>query len=149
MESYSVKDYLLFMVLMMLIGLVTLIHDEVLVVIVFFFGSNPISWSSKKQASVARSSTEAEYRSLANSAAEVLWLCKLLQELHILLPAPPILLCDNQSTISYSSNPVFHSRMNHLAIDYNFVRELVQSKDLQVPCISTVHQVANIFTKDL
>ncbi|XP_026400358.1 uncharacterized protein LOC113296260 [Papaver somniferum] len=83
-----------------------------------FFGPNPISWSSKRQGSVSRSSTESEYRSLANTTAEIVWVCQLLKDLHLLLPAPPLISCDNQSAVSMSSNPVFHSKMKHLAIDY-------------------------------
>lgn len=76
-------------------------------------------------------------------------MCKLLTDLHIFLPATHSLMCDNKSAISFSSNPVFHTRMKHLAIDYNFVRELVQSKDLQIAYISTIDQAADIFTKGL
>lgn len=54
-----------------------------------FFGNNPISWSAKKQSTVSRSSTEAEYKCLASTAAEVLWVCQLLRDLHIFLPASP------------------------------------------------------------
>lgn len=114
-----------------------------------FFGSSPISWSSKKQSTIARSSTEAEYRSLDGSAAELSWICQLLKDLHIFIPMAPTLHCDNMSAISYSSNPVFHSRMKHKVVDYHFVRELVQAKVLQVSYICTLNQLADIFTKGL
>lgn len=114
-----------------------------------FFGNNPISWSSKKQATVARSSTEAEYRDLAQASAELVWICQLLQDLHIFLAVPPHLSCDNISSLSLASNPVFHSKMKHMALDFHFVRELVQAKNLKVSYISTIDQIANIFTKGL
>ena len=62
---------------------------------IIFFGPNPVSWRSRKQTGVARSSTEAEYRALASTAAEVCWIFQLFRELGISLPSPPRLLCDN------------------------------------------------------
>lgn len=114
-----------------------------------FFGSNPISWSSKRQNGVARSSTEAEYRSLANTAAEVVWVCQLLKDLHLFLSTTPIISYDNQSAVSLSSNPTFHSKIKHFAIHYHFVRDLVHNKSLHVTYLCTLQQVADIFTKGL
>ena len=114
-----------------------------------FFGGNPISWSSKKQKTVARSSTEAEYRAVASAAAEVLWLKNLLHELHIPLSRQPLLLCDNIGATYLCSNPVNHSRMKHISLDYHFVREQVQSKQIQVSHVSTKDQVADLLTKPL
>jgi len=88
---------------------------------IVFVGSNPISWASKKQHIVSRSSTEAEYRTLAIVAAELAWIRQLLCDIHIPLHIPPIIHCDNLSAISLASNPVFHSRKKHLQIDYHFV----------------------------
>jgi hypothetical protein len=79
-----------------------------------FLGSNPISWSSKKQQAVVRSSTEAEYRALANAASETLWLLALFAELGHSTSAPPQLLCDNLGATHLSFNPVQHSRMKHI-----------------------------------
>lgn len=98
----------------------------------WFLGNSPISWSSKKQSVVSRSSTEAEYRSLANAASELLWIQSLLQELRIQQLGIPILWCDNMSTIALIANPVHHSRTKHLELDLHFVREKVLSKALSV-----------------
>jgi hypothetical protein len=87
-----------------------------------FLGNTPISWSSKKQRAIARSSTEAEYRALATAAAESVWLLSLLQELKFCLSQPPLLLCDNLGATHLSFNPVQHSRMKHIQIDIHFVR---------------------------
>lgn len=114
-----------------------------------YIGPNLISWSSKKQSIVARSSTEAEYKGLANATAEVLWVCSLLQELHCHVKSAPTLWCDNLSAIYLTANPVFHSRMKHVEIDFHFVRELIARKSIQVKYLSTVDQVADIFTKGL
>ncbi|XP_068340298.1 uncharacterized mitochondrial protein AtMg00810-like [Pyrus communis] len=116
---------------------------------VVFLGSNPVSWQSKKQSSVSRSSTEAEYKALANCAADVCWIRSLMKDLHQFLPAPPDLHCDSISALSLSTNPVFHSRIKHLDIDYHFVRERVQKKDIVVHYISTDNQVADVLTKGL
>ncbi|CAL9012449.1 unnamed protein product [Prunus brigantina] len=116
---------------------------------VVFLGPNPISWQSKKQTSVARSSTEAEYRSLAHTSADIAWIRQVLQDLKVRLPQQPVLHCDNLSAIALSSNPVYHSRIKHLDIDFHFVRERVQRGDLIVQYIPTEEQVADVFTKGL
>ena len=116
---------------------------------VVFLGSNPISWQSKKQGSVSRSSTEAEYRSLANASAEIAWIRQILADLHVFLSEPPLLFCDNMSALALSSNPVFHSRIKHLDVNFRFVRERIQRKDFLVQYIPTDDQVADILTKGL
>ena len=114
-----------------------------------FLGGNLISWSSKKQAVIARSSTEAEYRGLALATAEVIWLESLLHELSIPLRQPPILWCDNLGAGSLASNPVYHARTKHLEIDLHFVRDRVLAKKLDVRYVSASHQIADILTKAL
>lgn len=94
---------------------------------IVYLGNQPISWSAKKQSGVARSSTEAEYRAIANAASEVRWICNVLSELHIKLPKAPVIYCDNVGTTYLSANPVFHSRMKHLALDYHYIRCQVQA----------------------
>lgn len=115
-----------------------------------YFGPNLIAWISKKQPVVSRSSTEAEYRALALVVTELTWLRSLLTELHFpLSKEPPIIYCDNQSTVSLSANPVLHSRTKHLELDLYFVREQVQKNLISVTHISAVDQVADILTKPL
>lgn len=114
-----------------------------------YLGPNLISWSSKKQNTVSRSSTESEYRQLAHTAAEISWLRQLLRDLHICLVRPPLIWCDNISSISLASNPIFHARTKHLEVDYHYVREKVVNKELDVQYITTRDQVADIFTKGL
>ncbi|XP_014519706.1 uncharacterized protein LOC106776751 [Vigna radiata var. radiata] len=113
-----------------------------------FLGGNLISWSAKKQPTVARSSCESEYRAMANAAAELIWLTHLLHDLHISHQAPT-LLCDNKSAILLSQNPVAHKRAKHIDIDYHFVRELILSHKLITQFIPSDLQLANIFTKSL
>ena len=90
---------------------------------IVYLGSHPISWSSKKQRTVARSSTEAEYRSVAATTSELNWICSLLTELGVTLPKLPVIYYDNVGATYLCSNPVFHSRMKHVAIDYHFIRD--------------------------
>ncbi|XP_058222953.1 uncharacterized mitochondrial protein AtMg00810-like [Rhododendron vialii] len=93
-----------------------------------FLGHNLISWSAKKQPTVSRSSTEAEYRALAHTVAELSWLQMLLRDFSIVLHSLPVLWCDNLGALALASNPVFHARSKHIAIDYHFIREKVTAK---------------------
>ncbi|GJR82519.1 retrovirus-related pol polyprotein from transposon RE2 [Tanacetum coccineum] len=111
---------------------------------ILYLGSNIISWKSAKQKSVSHSSTEAEYKALANAAVELAWVENLLTELGLTLPAPPRLYCDN-----IGANPVYHSRMKHVALDYHFVREKVAVGSLRVHHINSVDQLADALTKPL
>ena len=116
---------------------------------IVYLGHNPISWSSKKQRTVARSSTEAEYRSVASTAAEIRWICALLTELGVTLSLQPVIYCDNVGATNLCSNPVFHSRMKHVALDYHFIREQVQTGLLRVSHITGADQLADALTKPL
>ncbi|XP_058217624.1 (-)-germacrene D synthase-like [Rhododendron vialii] len=97
-----------------------------------YLGNNLVSWSSRKQRTVARSSTESEYKALADTAAELTWIQSLLFELDISLPVAPILWCDNVGATYLTANPVLHARTKHVEIDFHFVRDKMTRKDLQV-----------------
>ena len=112
-----------------------------------FLGPNLISWCAKKQATVSRSSTEAEYKSLANATAEVMWIQKLLEELRIPHPRAARLWCDNIGATYLSANPVFHACTKHIEIDFHFVRERVAQKLLDIRWIHTDDQLADGFIK--
>ncbi|KAJ4768699.1 hypothetical protein LUZ62_079074 [Rhynchospora pubera] len=114
-----------------------------------YLGSNLISWSAKKQSTVSRSSTEAEYRSLAVTTQEIMWLNSLLQELGYTPPHNPTLWCDNLGATFLAANPVFHARTKHIELDLHFVREKVNAKQLTVKFICSVDQIGDIFTKSL
>lgn len=79
-----------------------------------FLGSTPISWSAKKQSSVARSSTEAEYIAVTNTTSELRWLCFIFSELGIAIPTIPVIYCDNVGATYLCASPVFYSRMKHV-----------------------------------
>jgi histone deacetylase 1/2 len=114
-----------------------------------FFGSNLVSWSARKQATVSRSSTEAEYKALADATAEVIWLQVLLTELGVSQSRAACLWCDNIGATYLSKNPVFHARTKHIEVDYHFVRERVARKLLDIRFIPSGDQVADGFTKSL
>lgn len=104
---------------------------------ILYLGSNVISWRSARQKSVSRSSTEAEYKAAANAAAETMWIQQLLNELGVTLDSAPILHCDNVGATYVGLNPVFHSCMKHIALDYHFVREQVTNGSLKVRHINS------------
>ena len=113
-----------------------------------YLGRNLVSWSSMKQPTVARSNTEAEYKAIANTTSELLWITSFLLELYIPLPSPT-LWCDNIGATYLSANPVFHSQMKHIEIDFHFVREKVTSRRLHLRVISGKEQPADLLTKSL
>ncbi|KAJ8756354.1 hypothetical protein K2173_025166 [Erythroxylum novogranatense] len=114
-----------------------------------YLGKNLISWSSKKQRTVARSSTEAKYRSVANATTEIMWLQSLLSEIAHNVSSPIVVWCDNLGAAFLSLNPVFKPRTKHIECDYHFVREQCSQGKITVQYISTNDQIADVFTKPL
>lgn len=95
---------------------------------ILFLGHNPISWSSKKQNIVSRSSIESEYRVVANALSETLWVTDLLTELRVPIHQMPTIYCDNLGATFLSKNLVLHSKVKHAAVDFHFVRHHVDIK---------------------
>ncbi|GJU10383.1 ribonuclease H-like domain-containing protein [Tanacetum coccineum] len=114
-----------------------------------FLGNNLLSWSSKRQVTLSRSSAEAEYRGVANAVAETCWLRNLLRELHTPLSTATLVYCDNVSAVYLSSNPVQHQRTKHIEIDIHFVRDLVAAGHIRVLHVPSRYQYADVFTKGL
>ena len=114
-----------------------------------FLGSNLISWSSKKQPIVSRSSAESEYRALAMATSEVLWITYLFQELNISFDQIPLLHCDNKSAEALASNPKYHARTKHIELDLHFLREHIAQQQLSVTYVPSSDQLADVLTKPL
>nr|GEX15422.1 ribonuclease H-like domain-containing protein [Tanacetum cinerariifolium] len=114
-----------------------------------FLGDDLLSWSSKRQHTLSRSSAEAEYRGIANVVAKTAWLCNLLRELHSPLSSAILVYYDNVSAIYMSVNPVQHQRTKHIEIDIHFVCDMVTARQVRVLHVPSRYQHANIFTKEL
>ncbi|CAA7033179.1 unnamed protein product [Microthlaspi erraticum] len=112
-------------------------------------GSNLISWSAKRQQTVSKSSTEAEYRALTATAQEIMWLSYLLRDLRVEQPEATILKCDNLSAVYLSTNPALHSRSKHFDTDFHYIREQVALGMIETQHVPAVQQLADIFTKSL
>ncbi|CAN1266801.1 Retrovirus-related Pol polyprotein from transposon RE1 [Linum perenne] len=114
-----------------------------------FLGSSLLSWKTKKQGTVSRSSSEAEYRALAQLCCEVQWMVSLLIDLGVKHEVPVKLFCDNQSAIYIAQNPVFHERTKHIEIDCHVIRERLQNGLISLHHVPTEIQLADLFTKGL
>ncbi|KAL5741578.1 hypothetical protein ACOSP7_028310 [Xanthoceras sorbifolium] len=114
-----------------------------------FVGGNLVSWKSKKQNVVSRSSAESEYRAMAQSVCEIMWIYQLLTEIGLKTSVPAKLWCDNQAALHIASNPVFHERTKHIEIDCHFVREKIQQGLISTGYVKTGEQLGDIFTKAL
>jgi hypothetical protein len=114
-----------------------------------FLGDNLISWSSKRQPTLSRSSAEAEYRGVANVVSESCWLRNLLLELYCPIHKATMVYCDNVSAIYLSGNPVQHQRTKHIELDIHFVREKVARGQVRVLHVPSRYQIADVFTKGL
>jgi hypothetical protein len=116
---------------------------------IFRLGGGAISWSSKKQATVAVSSTEAEYMAMSSAAREAIWLRSLLGALGFAQDGPTVIHGDNQGCISLARHPTSHQRTKHIAIHYHFTRERMVSGEIVLEWVGTREMLADIFTKGL
>ncbi|CAJ2668206.1 unnamed protein product [Trifolium pratense] len=116
---------------------------------VFMYGNGPISWSSKKQAIVTLSTTEAEFVAAASSACQAVWLRRILDQLGQTQVGETVILCDNSSSIKLSKNPVLHGKCKHIDVRYHFLRDLTKEKIVELEHCSTQDQIADIMTKAL
>ena len=114
------------------------------------FSRSTISWRSRRQATVAKSSSEAEYVALASATQEVIWLRRLFADLGLkLTDIPTVIFEDNQAAIELSKNPRHHNRMKHVDINYHFTRERVATGEVSVHYVPSTENIADIMTKGL
>ena len=116
---------------------------------VFILAGAAISWSSKKQTSVALLSTEAEYMATAAVTKEAIWLHTLFNELNTLSSQLTTLLIDNQSAMALAKNAMFHDCMKHIAIQHHSIREKLDLGEVAVEYVPTMEQVADVLMKGL
>ncbi|CAM8951298.1 unnamed protein product [Rhodiola kirilowii] len=112
-------------------------------------GSCAVSWKTKKQPVISRSSAESEYRSMVATCCELTWLTRLLADMKVLTDYSIPLLCDNKAAIHIAHNPVFHERTKHVELDCHLVRSHVCSKFIKPIHLPTSDQPADLFTKAL
>ncbi|XP_057990595.1 uncharacterized mitochondrial protein AtMg00810-like [Hevea brasiliensis] len=115
----------------------------------FSVGSAAISWCSKKQPTVALSSTEAEYMAATMATQECVWLKHLMGDISGAVDYAVQIQCDNESAVRLAANPVFHARTKHIEVRHHYIREKVLDREIELKGISTLDQVADIFTKAL
>uniref|UniRef100_A0A2N9F358 Uncharacterized protein n=1 Tax=Fagus sylvatica TaxID=28930 RepID=A0A2N9F358_FAGSY len=108
-----------------------------------------VTWWSKKQNVVARSSAKAEYRAMAHTASKMLWVCSLLRDLGIDVPTSMQMFCDNQAAIFNANNPVFHEHTKHIEVDCHFIRDLLMRQQTVTPYVRSDDQLGDILTKPL
>ncbi|CAL2254196.1 unnamed protein product [Prunus armeniaca] len=109
-----------------------------------FVGGNLVTWHSKKQNVVARSSAEAEYRGMAHGVCELLWIKHVLTKLGFKPKKPMKLYCDNIAAINIAHNPVQHDRTKHVEVDRHFIKERLEDKTLQFPFVKSEDQLVDI-----
>jgi hypothetical protein len=108
-----------------------------------FLGSSLVSWSSRKQSSVAQPTTEAECVAAASYCSQLLWITYTISDHEIPLQ------CDSTSAISIAKNPMLHSKTKHIEVRYHFLRDNVDKGKITLIHVPTHDQLADIFTKPL
>ncbi|GKE42404.1 ribonuclease H-like domain-containing protein [Tanacetum coccineum] len=114
-----------------------------------FLGDSLVTWKSKKQSTLSRSSTEAKYRSMASATCEVIWLSNLLGDMGVKDLSLVVMYCDNSSALQIAANLMFHEKSKHFEIDVHLVREKVVSGVIKTKKIRTSQQIADVLTKAL
>lgn len=114
-----------------------------------FIGDCLISWCTKKQPTISRSSTEAEYRALAVTRSEITWLQYLLLDFQVPQSQPAFIYRDNHSAIHIANNPTLHERTKHIELDFHFIGEKINQSKIRLSPVSSSLQFADAFTKPL
>jgi hypothetical protein len=115
----------------------------------FFFAGGAIGWASKKQTTVALSSTEAEYMAVSEASRHATWLRTFIRELGFAPDAPTTIYVDNAGSVALAQNPVYHKRTKHIDIRHHYIRECIESNIVQLVQIPTAENIADVLTKNL
>ena len=116
---------------------------------VFMLGNGAISWNSKRQPTIALSTTEAEYMAASQSCREAFWLRQLLADVGYVQDAATTIMCDNQGCISLGKNPTHHSRSKHIEVQHHYIREKIEHGMVSLEYCPTQEMVADVLTKGL
>jgi hypothetical protein len=108
-----------------------------------------VSWSSKRQPTVALSTMEAEYMAASHCTREAIWLRQLLDDVKCKYDEGTLIMCDNQGAIALAKNLVYHARMKHIEVQHHFVREKVARGAIILEFCPTEDMLANVLTKAL
>ena len=114
-----------------------------------FLGSTLVSWKTKKQITISRSSSEAQYKALATTTCEIQWINYILRDLQVQTDLPAVLYCDNQSVRHITYNPTFHEHTKHIDIDCHLICERLQHNLFRLLPICSIDQLVDVFTKAL
>ncbi|MCO5612314.1 hypothetical protein L7F22_066579 [Adiantum nelumboides] len=114
---------------------------------VFTMVGGEVSWRSRLQTCVTQSTAEAEYVAMTEACKEAIWLGWLVIDLGI-KEEMPMLHCDSQSAIQLACNPIYHSKTKHVDVKYNFIKEMVDDKQVQLVKVHTTYNPADLLTKD-
>jgi hypothetical protein len=117
--------------------------------VLFFLGNNPVTWLSRKQTTVAKSSCEVGYMVSVAMAAQATWLRRLLEEMTCISVPRPIIRMDNTTAIALAKNPILHDRSKHIDIKFHYTRECVEHGDIELEHIGTNEELADTLTKAL
>ena len=112
-----------------------------------FVGGNLVTWRSKKQTVVAKSSAEAKYRAMSATTSELVWIKDLVEDLGLKIEEPIEMFCDNTSAMHIASNPVFHEKTKHIEVDCHYVRNKHLDKTISLVGVRSENQLADSLTK--
>lgn len=112
-----------------------------------FVGGNLVSWRSKKQKLVARSSAESEFRGMVHGVCELLWVKRIMQDLGLEVKETMNLYCDNQAALKIANNPVLHDRTKHVEVDRHFIKDHLEKGTIKLPYVKSKEQLADMLTK--
>jgi hypothetical protein len=115
----------------------------------FLYVGGAISWASKKQPTVALSSTEAEYMAVSDASRHAIWLRSFLSELGFPQDSSTLIHVDNKGSIDLALNPVHHKRTKHIDIRHHFIRQCIEDRTIELVQVPTSENSADVLTKNL